>query len=298
MQLPLLIRQDELMPALYNADEIIEIAGGRLGQGMLDEETGSICTDTRRLVEGSWFLALNGREFDGHDFLGDAYCRGARGCIVEERHNYPIATSSFPLIVVPDTTLALRDLSRNWRRRLAFKIATVVADDRERSARVAARIAEKLALQAPTRLIDVTVEGTTGTLEKLLAEEDVTAIVLNLAADTLEEATLLAYAFSSDVLVFLDHPFDYLRLTTREAEIKATVGEVVRTLDRKLKGVVAGGSAQDLIDTSTFPQGTVYRTAAGQEPGEGSDEDFCVWEATKFFLEPGDATCGGMQFQP
>lgn len=271
---------------------------------MLDEEPGSICTDTRRLVEGSWFLALSGHEFDGHDFLGDAYCRGARGCIVEERHSYPIASSSFPLIVVPDTTLALRDLSRNWRRRLAFKIITVVADDRKRSGRLAARIAEKLAIQAPTKLIDVIEEGTTGALEQLLDAEDATAMVLNLTPDSLEEATMLAHAFSSDVLVFLDHPFDYMRLTVNQAEIKAAIAEILKSQDRKLKGVVAGGSAQEVIDTGLFLQGTVFRPTAGQPPTstqssvDTSNEDLCVFEATRFFLEPGDAKCGGMEFQP
>lgn len=292
------------MPAIYNADEIIEIAGGRLGQGMLDEETGSICTDTRRLVEGSWFLALSGCEFDGHDFIGDAYCRGARGCIVEERHSYPIASSSFPLIVVPDTTLALRDLSRNWRRRLAFKIITVVADDRKRSGRLAARIAEKLAIQAPTKLIDVIEEGTTGALEQLLDAEDVTAVVLNLAPDSLEEATILADAFSSDVLVFLDRPFDYMRLTVNQAEIKAAIAEILKSQDRKLKGVVAGGSAQEMIDTGSFLPGTVYRPTAFQastscqSSADTSNEDLCVFEATRFFLDQGDARYGGMEFQP
>jgi hypothetical protein len=99
-----------------------------------------------------------------------------------------------------------------------------------------------------------------------------------------------------------------MRLTINQAEIKATVSEIIRTLDRKLKGVVAGGNAQDLIDVSSFPEGTVYRPAVGQEPGNPEsgkseiageqDEDLCVYEATRFFWEPSDATGGGMKFEP
>ncbi|KAL3684127.1 hypothetical protein R1sor_002149 [Riccia sorocarpa] len=42
---------------------------------------GSICTDSRKLKEGEWFLALKGPNFDGHQFLQDAFDRGCAGVI-------------------------------------------------------------------------------------------------------------------------------------------------------------------------------------------------------------------------
>jgi UDP-N-acetylmuramoyl-tripeptide--D-alanyl-D-alanine ligase len=96
---------------IFTAEEIIEITQGRLASGLMPDEAGSICTDTRVIEEGQWFLALCGETFDGHDFLGDAFAGGALGCIVQERANYPIAGTSFPLIAVDDTAIALTQLS-------------------------------------------------------------------------------------------------------------------------------------------------------------------------------------------
>src|SRR5262245_1829145 len=101
------------MPSFLSADDIIEIAGGRLAQGMVPEESGPLAVDTRENLEGAWFVALTGEKYDGHDFLGEAFNGGAIGCIVEERHNYPLPSTNFPLIAVADTLVALRDLARN-----------------------------------------------------------------------------------------------------------------------------------------------------------------------------------------
>lgn len=115
------------MTATFSADEILEIAGARLADGMMPDERASICADTRELKEGQWFLALPGRTFDGHDFIGDAFSRGALGCIVEERSSYPIASTSFPLLAVDDTEDALCALARSWRKRNQARLCLIAA---------------------------------------------------------------------------------------------------------------------------------------------------------------------------
>ena len=42
---------------------------------------GSICTDTRNIKEGDWFLAIAGERFDGHNFIEKAKELGAAGVI-------------------------------------------------------------------------------------------------------------------------------------------------------------------------------------------------------------------------
>ncbi len=115
------------MTALFSADEILELTGARLASGMMPDDLASICIDTRLLVEGQWFLALPGRTFDGHDFIGDAFSLGAIGCIVEERTNYPIASTSFPLLAVGDTEEVLCTLARSWRNRNQAKLCLLLA---------------------------------------------------------------------------------------------------------------------------------------------------------------------------
>ena len=72
---------------------------------------GAICTDTRKLGEGDWFLALRGERFDGHDFLEQASEAGIAGAIAEEA---PVGWER-GLVVVDDTLEALQAAS-SWRR--------------------------------------------------------------------------------------------------------------------------------------------------------------------------------------
>jgi UDP-N-acetylmuramoyl-tripeptide--D-alanyl-D-alanine ligase len=106
------------MSAQFTGEEILEIAGGRLAAGMMEDAAAGVCTDTRQLKEGDWYLALVGEKFDGHDFLGDAFSAGAAGAIVEERTAYALGNQQFPLFAVEDTLEAYHALARNWRKRI------------------------------------------------------------------------------------------------------------------------------------------------------------------------------------
>jgi len=119
------------MDAEYTAEEIIELTHGRLASGIMPEDHGAICSDTRILEEGEWFIALNGRKFDGHDFLGGAFACGALGCIVEERASYAIANQTFPLIAVGDAYSAYHSLARNWRKRISSKLVLITGEERQ-----------------------------------------------------------------------------------------------------------------------------------------------------------------------
>jgi len=106
------------MTARFTGEEIMTITSGRLAAGMMPDEDGAICTDSRRIQEGDWYLALSGERFDGHDFIGDAFSAGARGAIVAERVGYAIGNQQFPLIAVDNTLDAYHALARNWRKRI------------------------------------------------------------------------------------------------------------------------------------------------------------------------------------
>ena len=72
---------------------------------------GPLGTDSRKLGQGDWFLALRGERFDGHDFLEQAAEAGIAGAIAEEA---PVGWSR-GLVVVDDTLEALQSAS-SWRR--------------------------------------------------------------------------------------------------------------------------------------------------------------------------------------
>jgi len=85
--------------------EMAAATGGRLvGDGV----PGRVCTDTRALGPGDWFLALVGDRFDAHDFLDQADAAGVAGVIAQR---VPEGWTRGAL-VVEDTLIALQDLAR------------------------------------------------------------------------------------------------------------------------------------------------------------------------------------------
>lgn len=110
----------------FNADELMDLLNARMAHGMYVEGEGGICTDSRRVREGDWFLAICGKDFDGHDFLGDVYAAGACGAIVEERLQYSLGNKTFPLLAVDNTFHALAILAR--KRKSAATLPVVAID--------------------------------------------------------------------------------------------------------------------------------------------------------------------------
>jgi UDP-N-acetylmuramoyl-tripeptide--D-alanyl-D-alanine ligase len=68
--------------------------------------------DSRTLNPGDCFFALRGPAHDGHDYVAQAFERGARLAVVEKQIG-----AAGPEMLVPDTTLALEKLGRAVRER-------------------------------------------------------------------------------------------------------------------------------------------------------------------------------------
>lgn len=87
--------------------------GGTLLCGDIRTPVTAIGTDTRALEPGSWFLALQGNNFDGHAFIDAAVEKGAAGVICSTvPDNLP---DTLPTLVVSDTTDALGRIACAWR---------------------------------------------------------------------------------------------------------------------------------------------------------------------------------------
>ncbi|MBX9695944.1 MAG: hypothetical protein K2Z81_26395, partial [Cyanobacteria bacterium] len=219
------------MPIVVSAEESIDLTGGRLAQGMMPDGSAKISFDSRRLTDGSWFMALRGRNFDGHDFIGDAYSAGAIGCIVEERTNYPIAETSFPLIAVGDSMYALKDLAKSWCQRLSVSVVLVSSGDRGQSSRMASMLNDLLSPRRSARLIDLAEVSEPEALIRIMELEPTTDIaVVNLVPNELEFISLIAEATSPELFVLLGEPFAYLRLTSSGQEIERSMAAVMAAM--------------------------------------------------------------------
>jgi len=83
-----------------------------------------VSTDTRTLMQGDLFVALQGENFDGHDCLQQAQDAGAVAAMVSR-----LPESSLPLLKVGDTRLGLGELASIWRKHFSIPLAAVTGSN-------------------------------------------------------------------------------------------------------------------------------------------------------------------------
>jgi len=96
---------------IWRGDEIIAATGGSM-LGDTGWQAAGIAIDNRKTAPDDLFVALEGPNHDGHDFIGDAASAGASAALVSR----PVDTS-IPQICVDDTLAALWNLGRAARDR-------------------------------------------------------------------------------------------------------------------------------------------------------------------------------------
>ncbi len=77
----------------------------------------SISIDSRSIQPGDLFVALQGPTFDGHDFVADAFTRGAVAAMVSRKQD-----GVGPYLIVEDTLKGLQDLARFARTRSSARV--------------------------------------------------------------------------------------------------------------------------------------------------------------------------------
>jgi UDP-N-acetylmuramoyl-tripeptide--D-alanyl-D-alanine ligase len=87
----------------------------------------TVCTDTRRMEPGSLFVAINGENFNAHDFLPDAAKGGAVAALVQEKPKQN--TPNVFLIEVKDTRVALGKLATFVRSKMRSKVIAVAGSN-------------------------------------------------------------------------------------------------------------------------------------------------------------------------
>lgn len=99
----------------------------RLLGGALDGEDApfhGVSTDSRTIKKGELFVALQGPNFDGGEYLEMARQRGAVGAIVQQRQSGLLSQ-----IVVEDTLAALGTLAAAWRAQFELPVAAITGSN-------------------------------------------------------------------------------------------------------------------------------------------------------------------------
>jgi len=103
----------------YKVKELIETTSGRIIQGNQNSIINSISIDSRTLVPGDLFFAIIGPHFDGHNFINEAFNKGAMGAVVCKNIGSLLKTKEIDknkiILEVKDTLLALQDWSKYYK---------------------------------------------------------------------------------------------------------------------------------------------------------------------------------------
>jgi UDP-N-acetylmuramoyl-tripeptide--D-alanyl-D-alanine ligase len=104
------------LPALASLLELDETFDNLSFQG--------ISIDTRTLTPQNLFVAVQGEQFDGHDYLSRAHEKGAVAALVNRKIDSPL-----PQLIVPDTLIALGKITENWRHRFSLPLIGVTGSN-------------------------------------------------------------------------------------------------------------------------------------------------------------------------
>ena len=86
-----------------------------------------ISTDSRTVKAGDCFFAIVGENFDGHDYIDEAFARGAVCAVVQRKQDKAEKSESTGKCVlkVGDTIKALGDFAREYRKRAGYKVIAI-----------------------------------------------------------------------------------------------------------------------------------------------------------------------------
>ena len=112
---------------------------------------GGVSTDSRTIAPGELFVALKGERFDGHDHVSDARSRGAVAALVSR----PVPQA--PLVIAPDTRVALGKLAAHWRSRHFLPLVALTGSNGKTT--VKEMLAAILAVHCGDRALVLATEG-------------------------------------------------------------------------------------------------------------------------------------------
>lgn len=123
---------------LWTHADLLAALGAR-AQGGAPIGARGVSIDTRTLAPGDLFVALRGEKSDGHDYLPQAFAKGAAACVIEEARLGAMAAGG-PLYVVKDAQTALEGLGRAARQRARARIAAITGSVGKTSTKEALRL--------------------------------------------------------------------------------------------------------------------------------------------------------------
>ena len=166
--------------AKFTLAEICLATGGKLISGNVQDiqSFSGLCTDSRKIRHCELFIALEGDQFDGHQFVAQVASQGAGGVLVSRK---VAASASVAVILCHDTLQAFQDIAAYHRRRFNLPVLAITGSNGKTTTKdmVAALLGTRLQVLKTQANFNNEI-GLPQTLLELTAEHEVAVVEMGM----------------------------------------------------------------------------------------------------------------------
>ena len=263
---------------------------GRIIKGNDKHIITSVTTDSRRVEEGSLFIALVGENFDGHDYINKAIDAGASAVLSQ----YILDSADFTYILVEDTQAALLKLAAYYRSKFHIPAVAITGSSGKTTTKemVAAVLGENFEVLKNEGNLNNTI-GLPITV--FCMEKRHTICVFEMGMDKLGEIKALASVVKPDIAVITNVGTAHIEfLGTRENILKAKK-EIFSFFTGDDKAIINGdddmlATVSDLpckiIRYGTNEENDLYAFNINQRSDEGMEFTLIINDNQEQFFVP------------
>lgn len=237
--------------------EIIEATHGKLLSGCLDDDIQGFTQDTRKINEGDMYIPLIGENADGHDYIEQAFDKGASSIITAKEVDYPDKN----VILVDDTFIALGQMAQYVRTHHNVKVIGITGSVGKTSTKD--MIYSVVSMKYKTLKTLGNYNNQIGLPLTILRYQDEEAMVLEMGMNHLEEIHYLTMIAQPDVAAITNVGTAHIgELGSRENILKAKM-EIVDGL--KEDGVLVINNDNDMLHGVEKNQYHIKRVGLGED---------------------------------
>ncbi|MDK0804428.1 UDP-N-acetylmuramoyl-tripeptide--D-alanyl-D-alanine ligase [Clostridium perfringens] len=269
-----------------NLQEIVKATKGVLLKEADVKEIKAVSTDTRKIEEGTMFIALKGENFNGNNYVLEAFNKGAKIAIVDEvKCDLNELKEDVDLIKVQNTGRALMDLAKFYREKLGLKVVGITGSAGKTSTKdlVAAVLSDKYKVFKTKGNFNNEIG-----LPLMILELDSTydVAILEMGMRGLGQIKELAEIASPDLGIITNIGISHIEiLKTRENILKAKM-EIATFFDKNNTLVVCGND--DFLGSLPSAEYKIVKTGVGENFKIGAKNIALEELSSKFTVYDGE----------
>ena len=269
-----------------NLQEIVKATKGALLKEADVKEIKAVSTDTRKIEEGTMFIALKGENFNGNNYVLEAFNKGAKIAIVDEvKCDLNELKEDVALIKVQNTGRALMDLAKFYREKLGLKVVGITGSAGKTSTKdlVAAVLSDKYKVFKTKGNFNNEIG-----LPLMILELDSTydVAILEMGMRGLGQIKELAEIASPDLGIITNIGISHIEiLKTRENILKAKM-EIATFFDKNNTLVVCGND--DFLGALPEAEYKIVKTGVGENFEIGAKNIALEELSSKFTVYDGE----------